>query len=88
MNSLYDSIPFENKDGGVWKQGFNISYNPSDWDNQKLEVIILPHSHQDTGWFRTNYVLMYFQFLFGYLFLILKGVNLWGFDFRETFISP
>ncbi|KAM3172097.1 hypothetical protein ACTXT7_015254 [Hymenolepis weldensis] len=53
MNSLYDNIPFENKDGGVWKQGFNISYNSSDWDNQKLEVIILPHSHQDTGWRQT-----------------------------------
>ncbi|VDM35887.1 unnamed protein product [Hydatigera taeniaeformis] len=51
--TLYDSIPFKNEDGGVWKQGFNISYSLSDWDKQKLEVIVLPHSHQDTGSFWT-----------------------------------
>ncbi|VDO08175.1 unnamed protein product [Rodentolepis nana] len=53
MDSLYDRIPFENKDGGVWKQGFEIPYDPLDQDIQELEVIILPHSHQDTGWIRT-----------------------------------
>ncbi|KAM7533014.1 hypothetical protein Aperf_G00000119826 [Anoplocephala perfoliata] len=53
IGSLYASIPFENKNGGVWKQGFNISNDPSEWGNQKLDVIILPHSHQDPGWVNT-----------------------------------
>ncbi|CAM4802040.1 unnamed protein product [Rotaria magnacalcarata] len=52
---LYDSLPFDNPDGGIWTQGYDIQYNASQWtSNKKLKIILMPHSHADPGW-RSTY---------------------------------
>ena len=51
---LYKELPFEDKDGGVWKQGWNIVYEDQDYTPEKpLEAYVIMHSHTDPGWVKT-----------------------------------
>uniref|UniRef100_A0AC35GT76 Uncharacterized protein n=1 Tax=Panagrolaimus sp. PS1159 TaxID=55785 RepID=A0AC35GT76_9BILA len=48
MLHAYEIIPFDNKNGGVWYQGFEITYDKEKIKQEEpLQVFVVPHSHND-----------------------------------------
>lgn len=46
MLDVYDLLPFDNPDGGPWKQGWRVQ---RDKQEDHLDVFVVPHSHNDPG---------------------------------------
>ena len=45
MLDVYTLLKFDNLDGGVWKQGFDITYEPEEWDKEPLQVFVVFAKH-------------------------------------------
>ena len=50
-------MKFDDPDGGVWKQGWDVTYDKTEMEQKRprLEVVVVPHSHCDPGTFKHLY---------------------------------
>lgn len=54
MHNLLSTLAFDNPNGGAWTQGWKVTYPKDRWTaNNKLKVILVPHTHCDPGWVKT-----------------------------------
>lgn len=86
MLDVYSKLPFDDPDGGVWKQGFDITYNPEIVQHEKrLEVVVVPHSHTDPGWIKTfdEYYETQTRDILDNMLITLKSVNDMRFVYAE-----
>lgn len=52
MRDLAATLPFDNPDGGAWKQGWEVQpVIPS--KANPVKIFVVPHSHCDPGWIKT-----------------------------------
>ena len=49
MLDMFDIMPFDDIDGGAWKQGWDVQYDDKSFDDEPLNVFVVPHSHNDPG---------------------------------------
>ncbi|XP_020616148.1 alpha-mannosidase 2-like [Orbicella faveolata] len=49
MLDMFDVMPFDDIDGGAWKQGWDVQYDDKQFDQEPLNVFVVPHSHNDPG---------------------------------------
>ena len=40
MLEVFEKLPFDDPDGGVWKQGFDITYSMDSFKDDPLQVIL------------------------------------------------